>query len=602
MINHFPSKDTSYRYLQTNRGDSIGNICSSMNLDFQSNYGIMRLAPRMLLNKDTDLAGEGLPTAFCEFDGSLWAMAGALIYRTAASTPEPNETFTPDASSGALTNYTQGESDMTTFDGRLFTTNSGGMYAKSSYAGAWSLITATPNEGTLQYFRKFDRLYTVQASNKIESISNADVYTSSGDYTITLAADQAIICLCETSDSIWIGTANLQDLSARGSIFRWDGISAQATERYYIEANEVCSLTAKNDIPYCMDSDGVLRQFTGSSFDEVGRIPFGVGNKLPKGTGTGISNQRYINRHGMIATKNDTILCLIRNIYEDSTDSIPENVPSGVWEWSSDIGFTHKHSFSYSPRETTDITDYGQNRVWEVGALVSMNTGDDSSDRNGSFLAGANFFVDNTTTSPARFAIFYDDSNDLIQKKGYFVTTWFDSDEIQDQWQRLWTVYKQFLSSTDSIVMKYRTTEVDPVVANITWVNTTSFTTTTDITAYGPTVAPFNGTVGGEVEFIQGTGSGACVHITNIVNNAGTYTVTIDTAVTGVTTGTGKARFQKWIKLNPAEAQNQVKEFSQMGIDASSPSIQIKGCLTFTGPDEFIKMALVSNEDIKITS
>lgn len=599
MINEFPSEDR--RYTQINRGDSVGGFWSTMNIDLQSNLGVMRVAPRMILNtsnaNDADL---GLPIAFTEFESSWWALCGGRIFRTQQFLTDPNEQFTEDSSTGAKIDYTE-DDDLVTFDDRLFATHDDGLYVKSTYSGSWSLVTGDPVNGILQYFRKFNRLY-VAATREVESLSSTDVWAGTGDYTISLPDGFSIVCMTETSDSIWIGTINGENLSGRGSIFRWDGISAQATERYYIEANEICAMTTMDDIPYLMDSDGILRQFTGSSFEEVGRLPFGVGAKLPRGTASGVGNPRYIHRRGLIATKNGTIQALVRNVYEDANNTIPENLPSGVWEWSNDFGFTHKYSLTYTPRESTTVTDYGQNRVWEVGALANANIADDSSDRNGIILAGANYFNDNSETSPTNYGIFYDDTNDEVQKRGYFVTTWFDSYEIQDKWERLWSVYKRFSNSTDAIVFKYRIYEEDPVYANITWVNTTTFTTTTDITAYGPTATGFNGTQGGEVEFIQGTGSGLCAHITSITNNAGTYTVTIDETATGVTTGTGRARFQKWIKLNPKDPQDMVKSYSQASIGVANPSIQIKCCMTFTGQGEFLKMVLVSNEDIKITS
>jgi hypothetical protein len=213
-------------------------------------------------------------------------------------------------------------------------------------------------------------------------------------------------------------------------------------------------------------------------------------------------------------------------------------------------------------------------------------------------ICGSGYCTDATTGTNG---IFYDDSLNVLQKKGYFVTTWFNSNEIQDKWERLWAVYSRFLNANDSIVCKYRNNEVDPVYATITWVNTTSFTTTTDISAYGPTASGFNGTIGGEVEIIRGTGGGQCVHITNISLNAGTYTVTVDTVVTGVTTGTAIARFQKWIKLLP-EITGQVKSYGQMAIGANGTRCQIKCCMTFQGNDELQKLALFSNEDIKITA
>lgn len=205
---------------------------------------------------------------------------------------------------------------------------------------------------------------------------------------------------------------------------------------------------------------------------------------------------------------------------------------------------------------------------------------------------GAGYYTDATSGT---YGIFIDDLNNTVIKKGYFVTTWFFSQEVQDKWERLWATFRKLLTANDSIVFKYRINEVEPLYADITWVNTTSFTTTTNPTAY------WTAGVGGEVEVLRGTGSGSCAHITGIVNNAGTYTVTLDTAITGVTTGTAKVRFQSWVRLNPI-ITSQVKAWEQLAIGASNTRIQIKGCFTFTGNGEFYRAALFSNPDIIITA
>jgi len=599
MINNFPSQDGNYTYYQRNRGNSkaSGNIWSSMNLDLQSNVGIMRVSPRLITNStevtDSNL---GLPVNFVAFKNEIWTVAGTRVFNS--SSPYPSAAFSENTDTGYVTTYTS-DSDIATFDGKLWVSNDAGLYTKTTAGGSWTQTTATPTAGILQYFRKTDRLYIIQGSG-VESISNAGAYSSSGDYTIDLGSDVFLTSMAETTDSIWIGTINTIQENGRAAIYRWDGVVAQATDIFYSDANEVLSLVVKDDVPFAMDSNGVLSQFTGSTFEEVGRLPFG--NIFAKGTATGTSNARYMSAHGMVVDKkNNTILVLIRNIYEDANDTIPENCPSGLWEWSQEFGFVHKYSLSYTPRGTTTITDYGQNRVWAVGGLANVDIGDDSSSRNGNLLVGAEYALDSTTSTPSHFGIFYDDSTNTTQKKGYFVTNWFDSIQIEDKWERLWAIHKRLLDSGDSIVFKYRLYEEEPVYADITWVNTTSFTTTTDVqTSYDPSSTGFNGTVGGEVEFTQGVGSGACVHITNISEAGGTYTVTIDTAVTGATTTTAKARFQKWIKLNPT-ISGQIKSYDSMAIGENNTRIQIKGCLTFLGDDEFIKMALVSNEDIQIT-
>ncbi len=157
--------------------------------------------------------------------------------------------------------------------------------------------------------------------------------------------------------------------------------------------------------------------------------------------------------------------------------------------------------------------------------------------------------------------------------------------------------YRQFLDASDNIVLKYRSTEETPVQGTITWVNTTSFTVANsvcDVSQY------WTSGVGGEVEILQGVGSGLCAHITNAVLAGGTWTVTIDETATGATTTTAIARFQKWIKIFPVESLTSPRNWAQFAIGTdSTPRIQVKMCFTYTGQGEFYKAILTSNEDIK---
>lgn len=608
MIYQLPDPNKSYAWYQGNIGDSekSGNIWSSMNLDLQTNRGVMRVGGRMILNTSTTTLATmtSVPIAFYEFDGYIWCIAGGRIFR--ANAGYPSDAFEADTSTGAVTTYDDEVSDLAVFDGKLWASNDDGWYAKSSAAGAWSVITATPNAGITCYFRRTDHLYIVQNPDNVDSVDDAGTYYSTaGQYSINLtqATDNTIQCMAETTDSLWLGTSNNKSKTYRATIFRWDGIAAQANERYLLKAHAALAMCVLDDVPYVMDSNGVLSKFTGSSFEEVGRLPLFNGsgaNDFPRNSDV-VVNPQFVQHNGMIVTKSGTIEVLVSNLYEDPGITYPENMASGIWEWSPEFGFVHKHSLSYTPIGTTTITDWGQNRVYQTGALALADFADDTSSRNGIILAGAQYALDNDNNSTGQIGIWYDDYRNFVQKKGYFVTTWIDSPEIQSSWERLWSVYKRFLASTDSIVCKYRVTEADATLADITWINTTSFTTSTDVSAYGPTAAGFNGTTGGEVEFVQGVGSGLCAHITAI-SGSGPYTVTIDETATGATTTTGKARFQKWIKLNPSTPQDQVNMYSQAAILASAPAIQIKCCMTFTGTNEELqKLALVSNEDIKIS-
>lgn len=598
MINIYPSQERPYS--QINRGDSIGGFWATQNIDLQSNLGVMRVAPRLKVNTGTaDDADLGLPIAIKWFDGEYYAICNAKMFKTSAGgVAVPNSAFVESTETGTLTNFST-RSDIEIFDDRLWAISDNTLASLNQTGGTWTSRDTVGGAGEkpLTFFANVagGRLYYIGATNEIWSIDAANTPAEAGsDYAIDLV-DYRPTCMKSTSDSIWIGTDGAsENIDAEGQVLQWDGISAQITKSYTVRgAMKIHAIAILNDMPYVLDSNGILSRFSGYSFEEVGRLPFQF---MRPGT-------TYSRKNCMIATKNNTILFLVHNrslnTVAGSDYYYYENAASGLWEWSEQFGVVHKYSIGYTPNSATTITDWGQNIITSAGVLFDATPyliG--GSTVNGSLLVGATYYTNATTSSSA---ILYDDANDTIQKKGYFVTTWFDSIEIQDKWERLWVVYKKLLAATDSIVFKYRVDEVDPVVADITWVNTTSFTTTTNISGYGPTATGFNGTQGGEVEILQGVGGGMCAHITNVSENAGTYTVTVDETATGATTTTAKARFQKWIKLNPAVAVDQIKRYSQYAIGEASPSIQIKCCMTFTGPDEFIKLGLVSNEDITLS-
>lgn len=595
-------------YVQKNRSNIFveSNIWSSMSLDFQSNVGAMRVSPRLLVNTlgNGSFPGFGVPVAFKYFDSNMWAIAGLNIYKNPSSFATNG--FVQDGSASVPGNFGI-NSDMETIGGYLVSTTTDHIWKKVSNGtggGAFTsfdtLISGANHKVT--YFRKFDRLYVLDNNSFVYSTDNSLAsLTKSGDYTLTLAnpgGDKYYgTCLKSTSTALWIGAISLvtDDKANRGSIFEWDGISAQPTNQYFIDAHAIYSIVIKDNIPFVMDSMGRLLKYSGSSFDEVGRLPV-QSNKLLINSGQAATGA-FIDANGMVVTKNNTILANVNGLNEDGTQN--ENFASGVYEFDLNGGCTHKYPFTYDYVISPSVTDFGQNRILAAGAMANVSgLLFDAVGNTGTILVGATYYTDATTTISS---IFVDNFADNIQKKGYFVTTFMESDEIAEGWTRLWSSFRRFLNSTDNIVFKYRNYEVAPLEATITWTSTLTFTTGTDITAYAPTATDFNGTTGGEVEIIQGTGGAVCAHITNISLNAGTYTVTIDEVATGVTNGTAKARFQKWVKLNPAVPLDQIRSWAQFGIDTNStPRIQYKGCFTYTGEGEFYKAIMVSNSDIKI--
>ncbi len=613
MINRFPTKDK--QFIQNNRSDVLGNIWSSFNLNFQENLGTVRISPRLLLNTSTaDDADFGMPIAAMCFDNRWFTIAGTRVFKNTSVLSTSG--FVEDTSTNASTDYTLYGSDMAIYADELWATTNDDLVSKVGNGlgtGAWtnnrmslSSLASTGGVHKLCYFKKFDRLYVSDIDNVIKSIvKRGAVYTTatSGDYSIILGnasntGQELITTMVATSDKIWIGTMDFLNEAGRGRILEWDGISAQVDNEYIISANGIVAMCVDdNNIPYAMDSNGAILEYTGSKFVEINynsRLP--VTSKLLNGAGDDSTN-RFIHPNGFISTKNGTFLALINGTNADNTATQNENLQSGIWEYDRNINWTHKYSISYTPVGTSTITDFGQQKLSRVGVLANANTYSTSASRNGTIIAGATYFTNATTTTSG---IFIDDSNDTIQKKGYFVTGIIETDEIEEKFNRIWAKYKRFLNANDKIVFKYRNYEEEPIITTITWTSTTTFTTTTDITAYGV----ISGTgVGYEVEILQGSGSGSTAHITEISENTGTYTVTLDEVITGVT-GTAMARFQKWIKIGEIPySVGSIKQWSQLPINNSNDTqIQIKGCFTFTGQGQFDELITKSEPNQKITN
>ena len=494
-------------------------------------------------------------------------------------------------------------SDLNIFNQKIWATTENDLWSKDRYysaSGGWGQWTRRGRLGSgihkMTYLEKRDRLYFVDDIDTISSIDKTNsLANSTGSFYLNLDNENLAIRTIEaSSEDIWVGTSRVDGSTSAGSlafgskgvIYQWDGISAQVSKSYPLTTAGVLAMCIAENIPYAVDTEGRILKYTGYSFEEIQRFPI-LNIAFYNSTNSNPEN-KFIHYNGMVATKNNTILFAINNNLENN--GIYENIPSGLWELDlTTNNLTHKYSITLTTLGSSTVVDFGQNRISSIGAIkINSLANSSSSAGRGNLFVGAEYY---TTATVKETAILIDSpkgvtTDDEGQKRGYFVTTWYESPEVESTWTKLWTIYKRFKNSTDKIIFKYRLEEEDPIEATITWTSTSTFTTTTNISDYA----------GYEAEIIQGTGSGACTNITSVTELAGTYTATIDTAITGVT-GTAKARFQKWKKIYPV-ASGTVKSYTEMPFNATNVRIQIKGILEWTGDGEFSKFILMDDEDI----
>lgn len=604
MIIRIPEQ--TKKFLQSNKTKFYGpfaNLWATMNIDLFTVKGIIKLANRLkIVSKtgDTGASNLGVPVGFTYFNSAVFCIGGARIF-TSSSDIIPNTTFTEDASTGAITTYSADRDDLANFNGTLVASESTHLYSlNQASGGTWTSRTSALSSNErhmLAYFKKYNRLYVTNNSS-VNSIDTGWTFSNTaGSFSITLNQDSGgvISCMEAGSDRLWIGMRRgvagsgdtLNPLTGC-SVLEWDGSGAQILKEHRIPASGVLAMVIRDDKPIIMDTNGVLREFSGFGFKEIGRLPLERGQSLRY---TGISTACFIHPKGLTISKDGTILALINGSCLNNlatTETPVENLPSGIWEFDGEGGANHRHSFSYMPITSTTVTDHGQNRVVSIGSISNMKIASNSTYGIETLMAGCEYYTNATSST---MGVFIDAPTSITnstytegQKYGYFVTPWVQGFDALEMWQKAFIKYRQLLTSGDKIVVKYRLTEGIPVKITATWASTTTFTTTTNITSY----------VGYEVEVLNGTGGGKCAHITSVATSAGpTYTATLDETFTGVTSGTAIVRIQNWTRIG--DVTDQLSEMRQITVAKNSPRIQVKVCLQFTGDDEFHELDILSS-------
>jgi hypothetical protein len=590
-------------FLQHPTSDVLGNLCATSNIELADNRGRVRVSPRSFyVNNSDDLVNLTIIHEFEYYDGRLWGVSGGRVFRQSSTLGDLSTTWEQDATAGSPTgmgDYVSIKSFATT----LYVLGNGTLYKYTG--GVWSTVSTLPQVWYPSMCVFGNRLYFVHNYQIIgsmdfnEAVSVTSTVPNLTPYTFVLPYQQnngssfsdRVISMVSSSDKIWIASMGIDttsntsyNYSLIGRIYAWDGVNARYISEYSLENQGVVAMIIKDDIPYIMDLTGRLLKFNGSSFVPV-RTTSGVEARLPipkynSVTGGTVQNgyQAYIHRNGMCIRDGKINVLVNANTQKDIL--LNENFHYGVWEFDEQVGFYHRLSPSiWKYNSTTTRNDFKQARSDEVGALI--NSHDFTSTITGDVLFSCKYLT-TSSTSTGKYGIFITDTNDNKSKCGYITTTKIESQGIQDNWNKLYVKHKKLLDSSDKIVLKYRTSDSTPIEGAITWSSTTVFTSTVDLSTI---------VAGDEVEIISATGGGQIEHISSISVNAGTYTVTLENAVTGAT-GTSRARFQKWIKLGTIN--NQTKDIAEFALNIVSNWIQLKCVMYFTGRNELNELLLVN--------
>ena len=277
------------------------------------------------------------------------------------------------------------------------------------------------------------------------------------------------------------------------------------------------------------------------------------------------------------------------NNRENNTTTVEylENIHSGIWEYDG-TSLYHKFSLSYRTRPDAggSITDYGQITLNRVGGLAETPDLFGTSEvLKGNFLAGAIAYGTSSISTGLKYGIWTDNYYDDVEKSGFFSTVQIRASEIKEMWKKITALYDA--TTGFNFVVKYRVEKPAYTDFDITFTSTNTFTTSQTGLAKGD-----------EITIIQGKGSGRVAHISGRpVNNAGTYTVTLDETITGVTNGdTARARQENWIKLKAITKVNQ--KYEERLISDPDTLIELKVAMLCTGENTIDELILDNSKNI----
>jgi len=440
------------------------------------------------------------------------------------------------------------------------------------------------------------RLYYL-AGNRIESLIDPTTPATSGSYTFLISANTPYQTtnIQSNNNGIWISTNNNEGGNA--VVYLWDGLTEDIPDATYkIPDSSVMAMYIKDGTPHIVTGRGLLMAFNGAYFEEVARFPFFniplYGRDRDAVDLYDSVGGRWIHQNGVANIDNKLHFLVAPNSESVNGDEIFGDYKklAGVWCYDPEIGLYHRFALSSS----TGDNEVGlQGQIKQVGALTESASNTTLSDNEyGKFICSASYFTTSSNDSE-EYAIFglLDEPNTDRLNIGYFTTTRIYAEQVTENWKHALLGFEN-LDSSDEIIVKYRNVEYDAIDTDITWVDTTSFTSTD--TDWATIKTNFDAGTKYETRILYGNGAGVLSDITDISEAGGTYTVTVDETHTGVSVSdTARVRVENWIKAESVtSSDNDSKSLKSIPISSSAQWIQYKvimkgvanGTQTFNNP------------------
>lgn len=485
--------------------------------------------------------------------------------------------------SGHLTNTpANGQWVITVTDVNNFTLNgsvgTGGAIGAGSGGICGYLNQSAMTNQTLHPLDVFNRTLLIGDDRYVHSVDRNDVVQYR---RLTLPQRLKIKHIFHTKTRVWLLCYDVTGME--GAVIEWDGFSPNYLYEHAIDAPAAMTGIAYNDQPLILTSRGRFKLYNGNHFEPLGLdLPIFEENLQMSYSTIG---QEYVKPRG-IGIRNNIIYVNIMEAINSNGRPLSRRMKSGLWA----LDIAKKSLTHYAGAGNGVGNDFGQAVIHNVGAVMPWG------ELQNELLFSANSY--SALTIPAHSSVTMSISPDFsTTNRGWFRTTKMTAQEVSEMWSTMYIRFKKFVDSGNKIIIKSRTDEPyqtstgAPVTANITWVNTTSFTCT----------VPSGVKVGDEVEVLSGDNAGCLFHIANIVGT----TITIDEAAPKASTATALVKFDNWIKQSVGVITDTTltKIYTDVPVPGNGPyleiTVEMRG--VFMAIDELL-VATHNNETLSTSS
>lgn len=577
-------------WFQDNRGTSLGTVAHTFNIDFGANRGVVRTTRAKRIAYTSSPANFGEVAAMEKFDGAVYlAVESGSNSDIWAGGNSPFDGFTNDTSSIEINPL---NTDLKAWNSGLYAATGNELHYTTD-GSAWSEIGTNVLSASGGHLLEAlnNVLYVSDERYKVKSVTTSNTFQGTGSQTLNLnLPGYSIHALMAGIDQIWVALSNT-DGSSPSLVFEWDGQTENTpTARYEINASGIMGGVVKDGVPYIVDSLGRILRFNGGVFEEVARFPL-RGRTFQGFSSTG-NNDRAIHPRGFAVDGDEILICVANRTDEITSDDF-NDFPSGVWAYSEQNGLHHKLSPSYqavADTGTTGITDYGQHHAYSGGPMLVVESqalgGDPTPNNGGRILFSMEYFTSGAdTSSDTEWGVFADDTNDNTQKAGTITFPRIMSSNFRDKWEKIYAAVSDLVTTGDLVEVKYRTKDVAPVYADITWTGSERFSTNTDLSSF---------TQGDEVTIVQGKGAGAVIHAAELTTGSGSEVI-LDRAPQGIVVGETAV-----VKLENYKKVGKITDFASEGFGVGKQDhwLQPKIYMQWTGPRELYGIIIKNSSSL----